>query len=768
MPSIRLDPELLPFAPLIYVAWADGVLSDAEIAEIRRRIREEAELGDAARRALDRWLNPARPPAPSELAALLASLRRAARRLPADARGSLASLGVALAADGDAAISPAVRRAVTALERALGVVPSEAVRGMLAESTAPPGTDTAETPPRIDTARLRALLDADHLELRDQVLELLATPAFRLRHGLPVDEHRAVVMDWLRWLAERGWGALGYPPEYGGAGDIGKAIAVFETLAFHDQSLVVKFGVNFGLFGGSILHLGTAHHHERWLSAVGTLALPGCYAMTEIAHGSNVRELETLARYLTAEREFEIHTPHDDARKDWIGNAALHARMATVFAQLEVAGEHHGVHALVVPLRDASGATLPGIVIEDNGLKQGLNGVDNGRIRFDRVRVPRDHLLDRFGTVNAAGQYESSIPSDGRRFFTMLGTLIAGRISIATAAISASKLGLTIALRYTERRRQFGPEGGPEIPVLDYLAQQRRLLPRLATTYALHFAARDLVRRYAALQPGDDVPREIEVLAAGIKAYASEHTAAGLRDCRQACGGRGYAADARFGALLADTDVYTTFEGANLVLWQLVAKGLLTELREEFGELRLWAAVKYFGRQAAGAVAERNPIAVRRTDPEHLRDSEFQQAALEYREQHLRVTAARRLKRRIDDGMDSFDALNDVQDHVIALAQAHIERVLHDCFTDGVETVRRELGADDVATTSLMALRALFGLACIEADRGWFLESGFLESPKSKAIRAEVNTLCRELRPHAAALANAFGVPDALVGSAPF
>src|SRR3954452_22568047 len=184
--------------------------------------------------------------------------------------------------------------------------------------------------------------------------------------------------------------------------------------------------------------------------------------MTETGHGSNVQALRTTATYDQTTGEFVVHTPDDTARKDYIGNAARDGRMAAVFAQLVVGGEHRGVHALLVPLRDDEGRALPGIRIEDCGAKLGLDGVDNGRIWFDEVRVPRDALLDRYASVDANGVYTSPIESATKRFFTMLGTLIQGRVSVCGASISATKTTLTISGSRAESRRQFGPAGGEE------------------------------------------------------------------------------------------------------------------------------------------------------------------------------------------------------------------------------------------------------------------------------------------------------------------
>src|SRR5690606_19791757 len=172
-------------------------------------------------------------------------------------------------------------------------------------------------------------------------------------------------------------------------------------------------------------------------------------------------------------------------------------------------GKSRGVHAVLVPLRDDSGQLLPGIRIEDSGYKMGLNGVDNGRIWFDEVRVAADMLLDRFGRIDAEGRYQSLIESDGRRFFTMLSTLVAGRISVALASVSAAKVAMTIAVRYALRRRQFGPDDqSPETLLLDYPTHRERLLPKLAGIYAYHYALQELALRYAGRHEEQD--QEIE------------------------------------------------------------------------------------------------------------------------------------------------------------------------------------------------------------------------------------------------------------------
>ena len=758
----ELHRDLLPLAPLLYLAWADGALSAEELEAVREVAGRPDLLDDHARGVLRSWLNPDDPPSAAELERLLELIEAYGGHDMAAGPEDLVRLGERIAATAQTDTGDAVRTALQELQQALGVASVEAARSLTDTPPAPPDGGGLQHTSALafDPARLHDWLDFDARDTRARVMQLLTTDAFRFVDPRDTRAYRETVLVWCRALADEGFGALAFPEEFGGRNDVAASIAAFETIAYHDLSLLVKYGVHFGLFGGSIFLLGTRRHHEKYLRAVASLELPGCFAMTETGHGSNVRDIETTARYDSATGEFVIHTPSLHARKDYIGNAALHGRLAVVFAQLHTDTGDHGVHAFLVPIRDRAGNVLTGVSIEDCGLKAGLNGVDNGRIAFDQVRIPRDNLLDRYGSVSEGGAYSSPIPGAGRRFFTMLGTLVAGRISIACASLSAAKNGLTIAVRYTDQRRQFGPEGGAEVPVLDYITMQRRLIPRLATAVALDFALKSLVRSFASRS--DEDTREIETLAAALKAFASDWTVDTLQECREACGGQGYLASNRIGALRADTDVFTTFEGANHVLYQLVARGCLTEYRDQFGELKLWNIARHIAARAATRVTELNPIITRRTDTEHLLDPDFHAAAFRYREERLTASLARRLKQRIDDGMDSFDALNECQDHAVALGRAFAERFILERLHAGVADC-----PDPASARVLERLSALFGLARLESAAGWYLETGYIDAPKSRAIRSAINDLCRELRPVAPAVAAAFGIPDRLLEPPP-
>ena len=243
----------------------------------------------------------------------------------------------------------------------------------------------------------------------------------------------------MRIMAAFGAAADGFRKEHGGTGDVGAAITMIEMLAMSDLSLMVKAGVQWGLFGGAVENLGTERHHETYVPKIISLELRGCFAMTETGHGSDVQSLETTATYDPATEEFVIDSPTPSARKDYIGGAAETATVAAVFAQLITTEDgkpvNHGVHCLLVPIRDADGNDLPGVTTSDCEYKGGLPGVDNGRIVFDHVRVPRVNLLNKYGDVAPDGTYSSPIENPNRRFFTMLGTLVRGRNTVGGSEI---------------------------------------------------------------------------------------------------------------------------------------------------------------------------------------------------------------------------------------------------------------------------------------------------------------------------------------------
>ncbi len=637
----------------------------------------------------------------------------------------------------------------------------------------PAPVDAQQTP--VDPKAIREVLDGRWAHVRRDARESLTDADFLPVYGETMTEARERVTRAAKKLADSGRVGFGFPKEFGGEADSGASVTSIEMLAFADLSLMVKAGVQWGLFGGALELLGTRRHHETYLRDVMSFDLPGCFAMTETGHGSDVQQLRTTCTYDPATQTFDLHTPHQAARKDYIGNAAKDGRMAVVFGQLVSQGTNHGVHAWLVPIRDEQGNPLPGVTIEDDGPKAGLLGVDNGRLTFDHVSVPRDMLLDRYGQVAEDGTYTSSIENETRRFFTMLGTLVRGRVSVGGSAGSATKLALDIAVRYGDVRRQFAAPGEErEIVINDYLVHQRKLLPALAKTYALHFAQGELVSTMHDVQTAvhvhgqeidEQAQRELESRAAGLKAAQTAHATQTIQMCREACGGAGYLQENRLPHLKADTDVFTTFEGDNTVLLQLVAKGLLTGYRDNFGSLDGWGRVSFVAdmvretvleRTAARALIARLVDAVPGVDDVPMLDRGWQLKMFEFREKHSLEGATRRLRKNsTTEGMAPFDMFNDVQDHVLKSAQTHIERIVLESFVAGVDRT------EDPGTRRLLdTLCDLYALSTLEADKAWFLEHGQLTPARAKTLTATVNQLLKELRPHLITLVDGFAIPE--------
>lgn len=750
--EILSDSRLRPFLPLLHAAWADGELTWDELDHLRTRLCGPVDGEPVAR--LEGWLDPDHPPSPTDLAELAARIRHDA---PVGWRGTgPTELGLRLAGS----VPDSVVEALRAIDRELGPFGPPAVAELVDRADPSPLDPLPEPGPApFDQEVLRSLIDGPHADIKQRMRRILSRPEFSYRWGLSVDEYRQQVRSWLEILADEGIGALGFPPEVGGGGDPGGFVAAFSVLAQHDLSLLTKFGVQFGLFAGAVMRLGTRKHHPIVAGAL-HLDPAGCFAMTEVGHGSNVAGLETTATYLADVDQWEVNTPTSQAAKDYIGNAAVDGRMAVVFARL-ILGEHdHGIHAFLVPIRDEEGHRVPGVTIADDGPKAGLNGVDNGSLSFDGVRVPVTALLDRFASISADGTYESDITSPARRFFTTLGTLVGGRVSVSAAAIAAAEGALAIAIRYAWRRRQFSTDTGSEIRLIDYRTHQRRLLPRLAATYAYHFAAADLLAEYVGLEsePGDigKDRRIFEGRAAGLKVFATWHALETTQECREACGGQGYMAVNRLGPMTDDVDVFTTFEGDNTVLAQLLAKALLTDHRASFENLTPGRFVRYVADRVQAAVTEVVPV-VGSVGGE-LTDPDTCLTLLERRSRLLIDKLAQRVKGRIDDGLDAAEAFLDVQPHAISAARAATEL---DVFASA-----RRLVVDDPEVARLIGdLGVLFALWRIEADMAWFLEVGLITPNGSKQIRAAVTRLSEELAAHSRHLVDAFGIPDEILAA---
>uniref|UniRef100_A0A673J0V0 Acyl-coenzyme A oxidase-like protein n=1 Tax=Sinocyclocheilus rhinocerous TaxID=307959 RepID=A0A673J0V0_9TELE len=466
-------------------------------------------------------------------------------------------------------------------------------------------------------------------------------------------------------------------------------------------------------YGGAVNNLGSPEQKMKRYLPVSELQFTGMFAMTERGHGSNVRGIITEARYDQSTQEFIIHTPSEDAQKMYTGNA-MKGNYAAVFAQLIINGESQGPHCFIVPIRDQNGFMWPGVTTIDMKHKEGLHGVDNGILIFNNVRIPRENLLRKFGSVSADGLYSSPVLSKSSRFNAMLAALTPTRLGLTVQAMAAMKLGLVIAVRYSQSRRQFGPKDQDEVKIIEHQTQYLRLMPHLAAALALTFTT-----RYAAglvdnaLCQGQDLQsnRALQALVAGLKAYSMWENIACLQDCRECTGGMGFMMENRIPSLKCDSDVFVTFVGDNMAMLQVVVRELLTQYTKLMGNNLVMGLIRNW----TSSVSDKK------------NKDEF------------------------------FMAWNACLHHMTTLAMAHIHRVTLEQFALAVRQCHIK---EDRA---LLTKFCLHGTSLVYQERAWYLEHNYMTLNTSRQIRSQLLELCRSVKDDALEVVDDFNIPSCCI-----
>lgn len=614
----------------------------------------------------------------------------------------------------------------------------------------PPGVVAAR--PAFDVKKMRELLDMNNFELRDSFYELFRNPVFAHRYNETLEQERTRTIQRWRLIAKTGV-FINTLREFTVEGRQ-RYEATMESVAAVDHSLDIKMSVHYGLFGGTVRLMGDDEQAAMWMPKIETCEMLGCFALTELGHGSNVKGIETTAVYDVDSKTFIINTPNEEAQKYWIGGAYQSARWTSMFAQLYVKGECHGIHPFLVRIRNDDGSPVEGVTLADCGAKSGLNGVDNGRIWFHNVRIPHNQLLRRHSQVTLDGVFKSSFKSAEERFGASLGSLSGGRVSVSATSLVQAKIGLTIAIRYGLSRKAFGPPGEEETRLMDYQGHQVRLIPRLASTFVMQFVLNELKGKWQRRELG----RELHVWSSGFKALISWHALETLQEAREACGGQGYKAENRLGILKSTHDVALTYEGDNHILLQAVTRTILPEFVRGFksgGKFR--GHFSYLNDRAGLKNVELSTL-----DP---RSPLFAMTILRRREAALYATLAAEIQKKIGAGMSPLNAFNSSAVLVEDAGRAHVELLMMEVFFRILAKLR---SSGEKEIVNILSLCGALHVADLVDKQAVFLRNGTLTVKDAQTIHKHVLGLCQELRPHVLHMLDSFGYPPHLLAPIAF